>query len=501
MQQRTLTADSVRRKVIAAFIVGALVGAISAVEVVPNFKGVATGEAKPDESDSFTDGSTAVPTSGPNSGQPGQNNTGSGLPTTGVGSNPENCAPGRNGGGTDQGVTATQIRMATTVVDSGIGASFLRDVRFAMEAVRTKVNRAGGICGRQLVIRYVDDGWEAQKGQQFLRNFINDPDPNKKIFAIPVAPSSEGLRVVIDSGDIERARMPVVGTDGMLIDQYLRSDKSPQGWVWSVAVATAASARIIVQDAVKKGITRFSIIFDRNYRFGQEAARAFNAEVKRQTGKSVSGFNPDFNCQLSFCGIVAGQSSYSNEVNIWRENRGQLTALFVEPQTGLTWMNDPNAPSASDHAYAAAQPLFTREFAVNCQRKCDQMSVWTGFKPFIEDYRNDAALRTYVNDLKRTNPAADEFNAFAQGGYAGMLLLVEALKKVGANLTRANLKAVLDSMDLTTGLTLEPKLSWRRNLRFAATTMQSFQIQYKGTFAGWRAGAVERDPRPTLGIE
>src|SRR5439155_10291284 len=71
------------------------------------------------------------------------------------------CAAGHNGGATDQGVTATQIRMATTVVDSGVGASVLRDVRFAMEAVRNQIDRSGGVCGRQLAVQYVDDGWDA----------------------------------------------------------------------------------------------------------------------------------------------------------------------------------------------------------------------------------------------------------------------------------------------------------------------------------------------------
>ena len=158
-------------------------------------------------------------------------------------------------------------------------------------------------------------------------------------------------------------------------------------------------------------------------------------------------------------------------------------------------MNDPNTPKASavKYGYGAAQPLFTRSFATNCQSKCDQMAVWTGFKPPIEGYANDSAVRTYVSDLKRTKPDADEFNAFTEGGYVGMLLLEKVLKAVGPDLTRARVQQALSSTCLASGLTIQSKICYSSNTRFANLTMQSFVIQYKGTFGGWRAGPIVRD--------
>src|SRR5439155_866370 len=187
----------------------------------------------------------------------GQRNASSGL----------QCAPGQNGGSTDQGVSSTGIQMATTVVDSGIGASFLRDVRFAMEAVRNHVNQSGGVCGRRLNIQYVDDGWDAQRGAQYLRNFIH-----QGIFAVPVCPSSEGCSVVIDSGDFDQARIPVIGTDGLRIDQYAKGNGQVEPWVWPIATSTVSSALIMADWAYKQVASKFSVVFDKNYRFGAEAA-------------------------------------------------------------------------------------------------------------------------------------------------------------------------------------------------------------------------------------
>lgn len=487
-------------KFAAVFTVGALVGATSAVQIVPNFTGAvaATEGTAPGEVLTGTTGgasSTLPGSTGKKGAKAGAAIAGGGA-VAGGGVLPPGragleCAPGKNGGSTDTGVTGTEIKLATTVAESGIGAAFLGEVRFAMEAVKNKINSAGGICGRKLVIEYRDDGWNAQTGAQYLRNFIQSG-----IFAIPVGPSSEGLRIVIDSGDIDRAELPVVGTDGMLLDQYVKADGSPQPWVWSVAAATVSSARIMVQEAYKRGARDFSIVFDKNYRFGVEAAEAFNDEVKRVTGKPVDGYNPQYSCQENFCGIVAGQSSYSGDVARFQE--GDYVALFLEPQTALAWMSDPNTdrPSLVEYGYGAAQPLFTKAFAANCQSKCDQMQVWTGFKPPIEQYKDEPAMRAYVEDLKRTKPDADEFNAFSQGGYVGMLLLVEALKVVGPDLTRERLKAALDAINLRSGLTLQPGLAYTPSQRYANRTMQAFTIQYKGTFGGWRAGPIVSDSRP-----
>ncbi|MHB8511403.1 MAG: ABC transporter substrate-binding protein [Actinomycetota bacterium] len=493
-------------RMIAIFAAGILVGVFSAIQIVPASVGAKTGViAGPGNNY----GPDVLQTSG---GGPVGKQTG-GTTTLGGGSNggggggsSGSCATGQNAGHTDQGVDSTTIRLATTVVDSGIGASFLKDVRFAMEAQKIKINAAGGICGRKLDIRYIDDGWDAQQGAQYLRNLIQETDPSKQIFAIPVGPSSEGLRVVINSGDIDAAKMPVVGTDGLLIEQYQKDGTTTaQPWVWPVATATVASARIMVANALKNGAagaSDFSVVFDKNYKFGVEGARAFNAEVKRLTHQDIPGFNTDASCQQQYCGITAGQSSYSTDIANFKP--GKIVALFLEPETALTWMNDPNTPAANYNGiplgYHAAMPLFTYNFGVNCQSKCDQMHIWTSFKPNFGQFQNDPAVRTFALDMQKSNPQADTSNAFAEGGYVGMGLLIQALQQVGSNLTRDALKSVLDSACITPGITVQDKLCWTADDRFADTTMQEFTIQYKGTFAGWSSGDVVQDPRPTAGV-
>jgi len=490
-------------KAVAIFAAGTLVGAISAIQVAPAITRTNTTiVGRGPESGPSSNGS--LPTVGPGATTGPSANLGptGGGPAAG---SAFQCAAGRNGGATDKGVSAGSIKLATTVVRTGIGAAFLGEVQVAMEAVRNRVNREGGICGRLIDIRYVDDAWQPNQGATYLRNFIQEG-----VFAIPVGPSSEGLNVVIQNGEIRQAGIPVVGTDGMVIRQYT------DPWVWPVAVSTASSARIMARNAYDRGARNFSIVFDNNYRFGREAADAYNNEVKRlnKSSKGVDGYNKDYTCQQSFCGISSGQSSYSSQVKLFEP--GDFVAMFLEPATALTWMATPGAPRASATAGAAdvvkygigaGQPLFTRNFAVNCQSSCDQIWVWTGFKPPIENYANDPAVKTFVSDLAKTKPNADRFNQFSEGGYVGMRLLVEAMRIVGPNLTRARLRAALDSMTFESGLALQGPLHWRSCANrgacthFAAATMQAFAIQFRGTFSGWRTKTLAVDPKPDVETE
>lgn len=506
-----------RSKLGAVFLAGLLVGMISMFEIVPADQVASGGTAGTDlaaggddialeeagADPSATPGAEAGTATGSAGGGGG---AGGGAAGGAVGSRTASgggggaaganlrCDRSGNGGATDRGVTADRIKLATTVVNSGPGAAFQAEMKDAMEAVARSVNRAGGICGRLLDIAYKDDGWDAQRGGQYLRNFID-----QGVFAIAVGASSEGIGAVIETDDLSKSKTPVVGTDGLEISQY-RAGNGPQPWVWPVASATVSSARIMANEAYRRGARKFGVVYDKTYKFGEEGAAAFKAEVARLSGASPVGNS----CDSGFCGIQVGQNSYSGEAAQFYGKPPEFIALFLEPETALTWMKDPNAIAANDklvkYGYGAAQPLFTDKFGSDCGGKCDQMQVWTGFKPFIERYENDPAVRAYVDAMKSVKPNIDYYNQFSQGAYIGMQLLVQAIREVGPGLTREGLRNVLNGTTLATGLTIQDKLTFTPQTRFANVTMQGYVMQNKGSWNRWRTGPVVADPRPEAGV-
>ncbi|MCU1591850.1 MAG: Extracellular ligand-binding receptor [Frankiales bacterium] len=394
------------------------------------------------------------------------------------------CAAGRNGGSTDRGVSGSEIKLGATIVSSGIGASFLGPVRVGMTAVKNDVNRSGGICGRQISLKMVDDGWDAQRGYTYIRNLVE----GDKVFALAVNPSSEGLRIASNEGYFAKTRTPVVGTDGMLNSQYA------DPWIWPVAASTVSTMHIIAADAYNRNRARqFSIVYDSQYHFGVEGAFAFNAAVKRLTGKDIVGYSNGSNssCSGRFCAIAAGKANYATENKQYNDacfgasrDNCDFVALLLEPTEALSFIRQ-GFGATFTAGMGLAQTLFSRPFATSCGSTCAGATVWTGYNPPIEALASSKAVSAYVNAVHQVQPDVDIYNQFLEGGYSGMLLTVEALKRAGAQLTRDRLAGVLDGMDYDNGLSTP--LRWRPGNHYANVAMQPFEIQYQGSFNGFRS--------------
>jgi len=424
-------------------------------------------------SDATTEGGGGAAANNSTAGGGNKGTAGGGAAQTG----PVSCSAGHNGGATDTGVTANQVKLAATVVKSGVGAAFLSDVEFGMLAVTNAENRKGGVCGRQLQLTLNDDGWDAQKGQQDIQKYIQEG-----YFALAVVPSSEGLRQASKGGDIDRAGIPVVGTDGMLADQYT------DPWIWPVATSTISFMHIMAKNAADRGAKTFAIVYDSQYRFGVEGDNGFKNAVSRVGGTIPSG------CEF---GIQAGQPTYGTDTNTFNSSCSNVdfVALLLEPETAAQWIKDGGYLGTAGKALGAGGPqtLFTydfgRQFASNCSGdQCKaKFWVWTGFHPPVPPDNSLPQVHDYVGAVGATNSQADSFNQFVEGGYVGMEMLIKALEAVGPNLTRSALKAQLDNTDFDSGLTGGVE-HFRTGHHFADISAQAFSLLVStGSFSGFRS--------------
>jgi hypothetical protein len=322
------------------------------------------------------------------------------------------------------------------------------------------------------------------------------------VFALAVSPSSEGLNQASTQGYFGKQGVPVVGADGLNVTQF----KDPM--IWPVAAATTTTIDVMMKNAWDRGARNPAIVFGNTYRFGVEGAFAFNAAFKKLSGgKDIPGYKNPLSagggaCSGRFCGVSSGQGQYGNQVSTLntacdQEPKCDYLVLLLEPKTAQDWMAVPGVKTPSSFAYGMGgpQPLFTFDFGRNCSDRCAGMWVWTGYNPPIEQYKSNAAVSTYVADLKAQSASADEFNQFTMGGYVGMQVLVEALKQAGGNLTRKALASTLNSMaPINTGLTTTA-LQWTASARYANSAAQAFEIQSKNGFTGWRfVQAPLKDP-------
>lgn len=442
-------------------------------------------------------GTTALPSGvalapgvvGGAAGQHGSIAKGPGVATGGGAASAQSCNSTNNGGATDTGVTATSISLASTIVNSGVGQSFLGPVQYGMQAVVNRVNRGGGICGRHLNLTVVDDGWDAARGCSDIQSFIHDG-----AFALPVVPSSEGLKQCIDSGVIHSAGIPVVGSDGMLFDQYQASSKAD--WVWPVAASTLSTMHIMAIDAYRNHNARtFCLVYDSKYHFGIEGEQAFKAEIGRLGGKLTfeEGLDPDV-------------TDYSGPVNDWNNNCGgvDFAGMLLEPDEAGRWLSDnPTLPKGKG-GVAGAQPMFSNSLTANCGDICDGIKVFTGYRPVVDPaYSNLPSVVQYENDVRAESSQADLTNQFLEGGYDGMLLVVQCLKAIGAHLTRAAVKAYLDSTTFAAdGNGLTQPLTWRPGNHFANVAMKAYvMVANSGRVTGYRPDSAGFITDPNAGAD
>jgi ABC-type branched-subunit amino acid transport system substrate-binding protein len=405
------------------------------------------------------------------------------------------CKAGRNGGATDKGVSSGRISLAATNVRSGTGSSFLGTAYIGMQAVVNRVNGAGGICGRLLDLRLVDDGWNASTGAGYLDTFSKG-----NYFALPVVPSSEGLTQAIDSKIISGAQIPVVGSDGMLKQQYT------DAWVWPVATATVTTMRVMAKHAADSGYKSFGIIYDQQYKFGVEGAKAFREYAKQLPGITLK----------ADVGITPGKGSYAGDAKTFNDDceKGgaagcDFVAMLLTPETAATYISSQSTGLGGNsdrkkgfglQLTGGAQPLFNERFARDCAKYCDGMYVWTGYNPPIGRLASEKDIAAYVDDVQSVDPSVDVSNQFLQGAYLGMKVFVHALQQVGPKLTRTAVRDAMNSLtyntDLASTLTWGPKVPEQR---FANLNAQAFRITTaSGSFIGFAETdtGFRRDPTP-----
>lgn len=405
---------------------------------------------------------------GGSSGSGGAGGTGSGG-TVGD----DSCAS-NNGGETDTGVTARQIKVAATTVEDGPGRSLLQPANDGMRAVIDKINAKGGICGRTIELTTRNDGWDAARGRNYIERFIEEGH-----FSLLVVPSSEGLAEAIQSNLISNAEIPVVGTTGLRIDEY----KDP--WVFPVSTATVSIMRIMAKHAIDQGAETFGIVYDEQYRFGIEGKDAFVEYIESQSGaemKAVQAVHPE-------------QAPYGSEANTFNSDCGNsggssgcdMVALLLVPDVAIQWRNansDGDVQGRGKTTYGA-QTLFTDEFATQCGDWCNGMVVWTGYNPPIGTIADQPGVKQFENDVEKVNPGADTRNQFLQGAYLGTQVFVEAVDRCSPDVTRACVRQTLNSINYESDLA--STLSWSENQRHANTAARAFSMEASGgSFNGWR---------------
>ena len=322
---------------------------------------------------------------------------------------------GGNGGATDVGVTATSIKVGGTFFNGGFLDKYSQVSEQAASAYFNYINDQGGVFGRKIQYLTCDTAGQAQGTSSCVNKFINDD----KVFAL--GPSLDfNLDTVPPT--IEKAGVPWIGTSGLYAEEFKSPMMFPTQLVGADVGAEIATFAAHTLGAKTVGVSWVTIgagpgckqrVFDIAATLGiQVVVEAVNEDVNNGLSSQVDKIkaaNPD---AVLFC---------NDPVNTVKFIQAAGSKGYKAPKGfvgGFVAADD--VPEAMGRAGIGVYGFSSYDF-------------YKAETPEVKQYRQITEF--YYPRIFH--------HFYTQAAYTGAVVLVNAMKAAGPNLTRAKLLAAL----------------------------------------------------------
>lgn len=329
---------------------------------------------------------------------------------------------GANFAQAQEGVTAAEIRIGMANALSGPASGLGTNLKAGAEAYFNKVNAAGGVNGRKLVLIAKDDGYEPDKAAAATKALIEQD----KVFALfgYVGTPTSAAAVPLASRAAVPYLFPFTGAE------FLRNPVNK--WVFNLRASYFDETETMVERLTKDVGAKKIAIFIQDDAFGEAGKAGVNRALHRRGMK------------------VAEEARYKrNTVDI---NEGYAKIKAAAPDAVV--FVGTYKPFAEILKKAKADGLKARFMTVS----------FIGTADFIRE-AGAAGDGVYITQVMPSpdNPAlplVKQFQADMKGGpvnysslegYANAAVLVEALKKSGTTLTRASFLTALEGLNTDLG--------------------------------------------------
>jgi ABC-type branched-subunit amino acid transport system substrate-binding protein len=177
---------------------------------------------------------------------------------------------GSSGKGTTTGVTATQITIGSTQPLTGPAAPGYSEIAPAAKAMFDYINAQGGINGRKIVYKYVDDGYDPSKTVTQTKNLILQD----KVFAIFNALGTPTHEQVVDFLNQQKVPDLFVASGCLCWDE---PTKHPETFGWQVDYAR--EGKILGAYLKQKFAGKKIAYFYQNDDFGQDGIKGLDSQL------------------------------------------------------------------------------------------------------------------------------------------------------------------------------------------------------------------------------
>lgn len=323
------------------------------------------------------------------------------------------------GGATDKGVTEREIKVAGMVTASGPLPGATEGAYRGAAAYFAKVNAEGGVCGRKITILKGDDGLDPQRARgEFLRL-----EPQVLAFV--------GNLAVADSGYIdliEKTGVPYVGTT---VDP---SGRTLPNALPKTLVGYANTGPFLYYRRHYPDVKRVGFLFS-----DVGGVRA-NTPASREPIKKV-GFDIVYDS-----GAQVTSPDYTAEIINMRQNDVEMLYLFAVEVNMHVRLARNMRQQNWEPELKVSQIGYNSKLTELLGGVANEWSNHITYVPMLnaDEPARSPELRVFLDWNRRVFPGG-QIDLFPVGGWGDADLFVDALRKLGPNVTRAGIISAINS--------------------------------------------------------
>ncbi len=341
---------------------------------------------------------------------------------------------GTTAGAADPGVTPTSILLGGTSPLSGPASAYASVARGA-DAYFKYVDAKGGVLGRTITYKYVDDAYNPAQSVQVTRQLVEQD----KVFAVYNSLGTEQNLAVRDY--LNAAKVPQLfvasgaTTWGRDFAQYpytsgFQPSYQAEGWVYGKYLArTAAGAKI-------------AVIFQ-NDDYGKDLLAGLKRGIQRSKVKVIAAQPYEVTAADISSQIAKLKSSGADTLAIFATPKFAIQSFVIANKLG--WK-----PHVINNAVSSASNIMLLASEGGSNKLVDNAISIAVLKDQTDPkWKGDAAIKLYLQIMKKYAPGANVNDVYHVYGMASAWTTVEALRQAGKNLTRDSLLKVVDNLNAT----------------------------------------------------
>jgi branched-chain amino acid transport system substrate-binding protein len=317
------------------------------------------------------------------------------------------------------GVTATTITVGQSAAFSGPAAELGNDMRRGILAYFDSVNRSGGVNGRKLVLKSLDDGYEASRAAANTKKLIQED-----VFALlgyVGTPTSEAAKPIFTE-----ARVPFVGA--FTGAELLRSPFNR--YIFNVRASYYAETEAIVNLIAKLDMKRIAVFYQ-NDSYGKAGLTGVERAMQARGMKILALGTVERN-SVDVAAAVKEIAAKDPQAVVMISAYKSCAAFIREMKKANSNPQFMNVSFVGSKALASELGDTGRGVAISQVVPFP----WNVGVPVVKDYQRHLA----------PPGGADEFGFGSLEGYIAARVFVEGVRRAGPSPTREGLVAALETL-------------------------------------------------------